>query len=70
VDLNTSSDDIHFVTSKIWDGNLIEYSDITSIGNVMYSNYNMWLILASLILLLAMIGAIVITIKSSHKPSN
>jgi NADH:ubiquinone oxidoreductase subunit 6 (subunit J) len=29
----------------------------------MYTNYNMWLIIASFILLLAMGGAIVITIK-------
>lgn len=35
----------------------------------MYTNYNAWLILASLILLLAMIGAIVITIKSSGNSS-
>lgn len=67
VDFNTYSDDIHFVTSKIWDGNLIESSDITSIGNVMYTNYNMWLVLTSFILLLAMVGAIVITIKSSKQ---
>jgi NADH-ubiquinone oxidoreductase chain 6 len=52
------------VTSKMWDGNLIENSHITSIGNVMYTNFNMWLIIASFILLLAMVGAIVITIKS------
>jgi NADH-ubiquinone oxidoreductase chain 6 len=58
-----NNEDIHFVTSKIWDGNLIENSHITSIGNVMYTNYNMWLIIASFILLLAMVGAIVITIK-------
>jgi len=58
-----NNQDIHFVTSKIWDGNLIENSHITSVGNVMYTNYNMWLIIASFILLLAMIGAIVITIK-------
>jgi NADH-ubiquinone oxidoreductase chain 6 len=32
----------------------------------MYTNYNMWLILASLILLLAMVGAIVITIKPKN----
>lgn len=70
VDFNTYSDDIHFVTSKIWDGAVVEYSDITSIGNIMYTNYNMWLILASFILLLAMVGAIVITIKSSHGSSN
>ena len=59
--------DIFFVTSKIWDGNLIENSHITSIGNVLYTNYNMWLILASFILLLAMVGAIVITIKPNIK---
>ena len=37
---NTYSDDIHFVTSKTWDGNIIESSDITSIGNVLYTNFN------------------------------
>ena len=67
VDLNTYSDDIHFVTSKIWDGNLIENSDITSIGNVMYTNYNVWLFLASIILLLAMVGCIVITLRSNTR---
>ena len=65
VDMNTYSEDIQFVTSNIWDGVIIENSHITSIGNVMYTNFNMWLIITSLILLLAMIGAIVITIKSS-----
>jgi len=60
------NDDIYFVTSKIWDGNLIENTHITSIGNIMYTNYNMWLILTSLILLLAMVGAIVITIKQKN----
>ena len=62
--LNTYDNDIFFVTSKMRDGNLIENSHITSIGNVMYTNFNMWLIIASFILLLAMVGAIVITIKS------
>jgi NADH-ubiquinone oxidoreductase chain 6 len=33
------------------------------VGNVIYTVYPMWLILTSLILLLAMVGAIVITIK-------
>ena len=61
VNLNTFSNDIHFVTSKIWDGALVENSDITSIGNVLYTNFNMWLLLASLVLLLAIVGTIVIT---------
>jgi NADH-ubiquinone oxidoreductase chain 6 len=34
-----------------------------SLGNVMYSNYSVWLIITSIILLLAMVGSIVITIK-------
>lgn len=55
--------EISFVTGKIWDGNLAETSHITSIGNIMYTSYSIWLILTSIILLLAMVGAIVITIK-------
>ena len=55
--------EISFVTSNIWDGNLAETSHITTIGNVMYTTYSIWLILTSIILLLAMVGAIVITIK-------
>lgn len=66
VNYNIYSDNINFVTSKIWDGNLIESNHMTSIGNIMYTNYNMWLIIASLILLLAMVGAIVITIKPKN----
>jgi NADH-ubiquinone oxidoreductase chain 6 len=54
---------IYFVTSSNWDSNLSEISDITNIGNIMYSNYSIWLIITSIILLLAMVGAIVITIK-------
>jgi len=58
--------EISFVTSKIWDGNLAESSHITSIGNIMYTSYSIWLILTSIILLLAMVGAIVITIKKKN----
>ncbi len=58
---------LFYVSSKIWDGNLAESNHITSIGNIMYTNYNLWLILASFILLLAMTGAIIITIKSSNE---
>nr|ASM91497.1 NADH dehydrogenase subunit 6 [Botryosphaeria kuwatsukai]AWN56002.1 NADH dehydrogenase subunit 6 [Botryosphaeria kuwatsukai]AWN56026.1 NADH dehydrogenase subunit 6 [Botryosphaeria kuwatsukai]AWN56039.1 NADH dehydrogenase subunit 6 [Botryosphaeria kuwatsukai]AWN56063.1 NADH dehydrogenase subunit 6 [Botryosphaeria kuwatsukai] len=60
------SSDIAFVTSKIWDGNLAETSHITNIGNIMYTSYSIWLIITSVILLLAMIGAIVITIKQKN----
>ena len=63
LDLNN---DILFITSKIWDGNLGETSHITSIGNIMYTNYNVWLIIASFIILVAMVGAIVITMKQRN----
>lgn len=62
-DTKLDNGEIPFVTSKIWDGNLAETSHITSIGSIMYTNYSIWLILTSIILLLAMVGAIIITIK-------
>jgi len=55
--------EIYFVTANCWDCTLAETSHITSIGNIMYTSYSLWLIMTSLILLLAMVGAIVITIK-------
>jgi NADH-ubiquinone oxidoreductase chain 6 len=58
-----NNNDLYFVTSSVWDANLAENSHMTAIGNIMYTNYNIWLIIASFILLLAMVGAIVITIK-------
>ena len=51
------------VTSHHWDSSLAETFHITSIGNVIYTSYPLWLILTSVILLLAMIGSILITIK-------
>ena len=58
-----SNNDISFVSSHIWDGALAETSHITSIGNIIYTSYPIWLLITSIILLLAMVGAIVITIK-------
>jgi NADH:ubiquinone oxidoreductase subunit 6 (subunit J) len=54
------------VSSNNWDNNLIETSHISNIGNIIYTNYNIWIIIASFILLLAMVGAIVITIKQKN----
>ena len=62
-----SNNDISFVSSHIWDGALAETSHITSIGNILYTSYPLWLLITSIILLLAMVGAIVITIKSTEK---
>lgn len=58
------NDKINYVVSHQWDTNLIEVLQITSIGNILYTNFFLWLILTSIILLLAMVGAIIITIKS------
>jgi NADH-ubiquinone oxidoreductase chain 6 len=57
---------IYYVTSKMWDGSLAETTHITSIGNIIYTSHSLWLILTSLILLLGMVGAIVITIKQKN----
>jgi NADH-ubiquinone oxidoreductase chain 6 len=54
---------IMFATSNNWDGTIIETNHAASVGLVIYTVYNIWLLLASIILLLAMVGAIVITIK-------
>ena len=61
-----NEDKISFVTVNTWDNNLAEINHITSIGNIIYTNYSIWLILTSIILLLAMVGAIVITIKQKN----
>ena len=65
-DYKASNDKISFVSSKLWDGSLFETTDISSIGSIMYTNYSIWLIITSIILLLAMIGTIVITIKHNR----
>ena len=60
---NLYNNELSFVTSHIWDGKLAEAFHITSIGNIIYTNFPLWLILTSIILLLAMVGSILITIK-------
>lgn len=64
-DINITN--IMYITSNAWDGNMIETSHISSIGNILYTTHNMWLFIASLILLLAMVGAIIVTIKQENK---
>lgn len=50
-------------SSFTWDGALAETSHITNIGNILYTSYPMLLLITSIILLLAMIGSIVITLR-------
>lgn len=61
VDKNVAN--IMFITSNSWDGFMVGTSHIATVGMVLYTTYNMWLLIASLILLLAMVGCIVITMK-------
>lgn len=51
-----------YVSSNNWESNLLDSSDIVSIGNILYTNLSIWLLISLLILLLAMIGCIVINI--------
>lgn len=60
---SNDSEEILFVSSQMWEANLAETSHISTIGNILYTSYPIWLIITSIILLLAMVGAIVITIK-------
>ena len=62
----SNAEQLQYVSSNGWDNSIVNVSDITSIGNIMYTNYSMWLIITSIILLLAMVGSIVITIKQKY----
>ena len=62
----TSKKTVYHVSSNSWDGAISDISDITSIGNIMYTSHSMWLIITSIILLLSMVGSIIITIKQKY----
>lgn len=64
--ININYENIVYVSSKAWDNSLVDITQISAIGNIMYTNYAIWLIIASVILLLAMVGSIVITIKQKQ----
>lgn len=61
------------VTSKNWDNSLTEVTHISGIGNIFYNVLFINLLVIGLILLVAMVGAIVITVKpkdSSQEPNS
>lgn len=60
---NINNAHVMFVSSNNWDGNMAETGHIVTIGNLLYTSHNIWLFISSFILLLAMVGAIIITIK-------
>jgi len=55
--------EVESVFTNLWDGNFAAFSQISSIGNVMYTGYTLWFFVAGLILLLAMVAAISLTFK-------
>ena len=61
--VHKNTTNIMFVTSNNWDGTIAETSHISTIGMVLYTVYSIWLLLVGIILLLAMVGAIIITLK-------
>jgi len=71
IDININEyiydEQIQYASSKSWDTSLVDITHITGIGNVMYTNYAIWLIIVSIILLLAMVGSIVITKKGEKR---
>ena len=60
--------DINLSSSDKWDGNFLTFTEISSIGNILYSSHGLWLMVTSVILLLAMIGVIVITVSPTISP--
>ena len=71
IDININQyiydEQIQYASSKSWDTSLVDITHITGIGNVMYTNYAILLIIVSIILLLAMVGSIVITKKGDKR---
>lgn len=61
---------IKYISHNSWEGFLVENIDITAIGNILYTNISLWLIISLLILLLAMVGAIVINLDVKPNSNN
>ena len=62
INIEVLETDIYFTSFNNWEGFITNRIDIMSIGNVLYTNYSIWIIITSILLLLAMVGAIVINL--------
>jgi len=58
-----NNNNINFISYNNWNSSINENYDLISIGNILYTSHSIFIILALLILLLAMVGAIKINIK-------
>lgn len=61
--LTMYNDNIYNCSAYTWDTFITSTSHINSIGNIIYTSYPILLLIISIILLLSMIGAIVITVR-------
>jgi len=59
----TSNEKVNYISYNSWENSIFESYDLVSIGNVLYTSNSILLLIALLILLLAMVGAIKINIK-------
>lgn len=56
-----------FVNHSNWDNVFVSLDQINSIGQVLYTSHALFLIIASMILLLAMVGPIVLSLKPTKR---
>jgi NADH-ubiquinone oxidoreductase chain 6 len=70
MDNNVLFNNKQYIFFNSWEGSLTEYIDIIAIGNIIYTNLFIWLIISLLILLLAMVGAIKINISNPQSKNN
>lgn len=54
---------ICYISFEFWDINIIEGSNIMSIGNILYAHYFFFILMTALILLLSLIGCLIITVR-------
>ena len=64
-----NSQDVFISSSNKWDGNLAPVTEISSMGNILYTSHSMWLMVISIILLLSMVGTIIVTVPPQTNPN-
>ena len=67
-DISHGSDQLDTIShfqGIIWDNKIVSFQQIESIGHSIYTIYTIWFIVGSAILLLAMIGPIILCLKSA-----
>lgn len=57
------NNNVNYISYNNWNNSINENYDLISIGNILYTSHSIFIIIALLILLLAMVGAIKINIK-------